>query len=489
MRKEGLGTDGFTAEDGLFKRLPESLFAPLAAPSRDHYWRLLLQLYDRYFGPDAEQPAEGYDHRTITAEIDRFMLSNRDWVAEDGQPFATEVGVRANLTLAQLRQWGWMRDDKVGIRSNLVMPTNVVGFMGLLKSFAEEGPQVIGGQVQSIHNSLLQVRKNPSEQAAAFHQAAREAVRLISGLNATGVRVREVMDRIGAEGGTRDFVVGFFQHYISELYIRDYQEMRTQNHPLKHRHDILNLVFEISEDMASRDALKAYYGRVYRLNADSDREEYLRRDLDRLSRFHDIQRYLDRLDDAVQRGASQALTKIAYSLRIQGRLDRLIEDAARVTVAGGADARGVALPLGGGGMFSSELLREYKTAKPIPKRTATRKVPMTDRQRALQMLWKARDLARTVTARQVESYLMPLLKQGAPMSSDDLPIVSIGDLCVFTALRREAASRRPRTARRGAGSDAVRSLKWLTVIPLEGEFTDNDYMLTGRFRVERVGKN
>lgn len=472
-------------EDSLFTRLPSQLFAPLASQTREHYWRLLLRLYDNYFGPEADQPEDGFDHRSLTLEIERFLISNKEWVGDDGEPLGSPINVRANLVLARLRSSGWIREDRVGVRSYAVMSPAVVAFLGLLKQFAEEGPQIVGGQVQVIHNTLLQVKANPGDQGAAFSQAAADTVRLVSTLNATSVRVREVMGRLTKGGIRAESVRAFFREYISELYLRDYADLRTLNHPLRHRNEILDLVSQISSDETSKAKLKAWYGAMFHLRSDSECEERFQRDVERLSRFHDIQKYLDRLDDAVGRATQQAVSAITYSLRVQGRVDELVERAAAMAIADETAGVGyAALPLSPGQLFSEGQLREPRGDKPLSKRSATRKVVLTDRQRALMMLRAAREQERSITPKQVEAYVGSFLREGVA-TSDDLRIKTIGDLCVFLALSREANARAFGTGRRGAGSQAVRAVKGLALTPVKGEWTENQFVRAGRFRLER----
>ena len=67
--------------------------------------------------------------------------------------------------------FGWLRADRIGIKNFVSMPTTVQNFLELLRQFAEEGPQIIGGKVQLIYNQLEQVLADPAKQAGGFHEA------------------------------------------------------------------------------------------------------------------------------------------------------------------------------------------------------------------------------------------------------------------------------------------------------------------------------
>ncbi|ROH86416.1 hypothetical protein ED208_15365 [Stagnimonas aquatica] len=447
---------------------------------------MLTRLYDRYFGPDADIPRDGYEHRAISAEIERYILEVPSMAGEDGQPSDTPISVRANQMMATLKQAGWLKEFTTGVKPFVLMPPAIIGLLGVLKQFAEEGPQIVAGSVQIVHNTLKQVRANPGEQAAAFHQAATETMRLVAGLKATGVRVEEVMERLEEEGGTAAFIKAFFQQYISEIYIRDYQELRTANHPLRFRHDILRLVAELRDDQAARRALLAWYATTFRTSSNDKAEELLQRDFDRLGRFHDIQRHLDDLDDSVQRATQKAITAISYSLRVQGRMERLIEQAVDAVLLRDGDDIEHAFVLAPGQLFTEGRLREPNEAKPAMTRTATRRVQLTPRQKALIALRKARDMRRNITSRHVASYASRFASN-RQVSSDDLTIESISDLCIVLEMCREAGVRTYGGSRKTGGSNAVRSTRGLVLHRVPGEWTENEYLRLPRFTMEFKG--
>lgn len=69
----------------LFTVLPAGIFSPLASPNRHHYWRLLTQLYRDRFGPDAPMPPSvGFQRREIVADLERYLLTDDPWEADDG---------------------------------------------------------------------------------------------------------------------------------------------------------------------------------------------------------------------------------------------------------------------------------------------------------------------------------------------------------------------------------------------------------------------
>ena len=64
-----------------------------------------------------------------------------------------------------------------------------------LRAFAEQGPEFVGGRVQSIRNNLKQVHADPEKNASVFQLVAKECSNLLQMLNTTRMRVREANER------------------------------------------------------------------------------------------------------------------------------------------------------------------------------------------------------------------------------------------------------------------------------------------------------
>lgn len=133
----------------LFDRVPPLTFAPLAVLRHGQYWDLLLHLYDARFGPDAT-PAEGdgFSQRAITLEIEKFLAGIT--LASVDDALDTPLNIRANTDYRYLVDTGWLREDRIGVKRFVSMPTGLQRMLELLRQFAEEGPQHIGGKVQII---------------------------------------------------------------------------------------------------------------------------------------------------------------------------------------------------------------------------------------------------------------------------------------------------------------------------------------------------
>jgi hypothetical protein len=472
---------------GLFDRLPGGLFGPLAS-SKNHewYWNLLLRLYDRFFGPEATPPeGDGYIQRSITLEIERYIVDVADWVNEDeGDSPDTPLNVQSNTVYRYLVASGWLREDQIGVRNFVIMPTAVQKFLELLRQFAEEGPQIIGGKVQLIYNQLKEVVLKPATQASGFHEAALQARQLVSILSATTMRVRDAMDLLATQETTAAFIRTFFDDYIGQLYIRDYHELRTENHPLRHRWEIINAALTLRDDPEKRKTMVAYYQVAFRCVTQEEAEEKFEKDVSRFLMFKDIDVHLNRLNSSVDRATSQALANLQYKLRTQGHLDRLISGAiARLT-----KPESPALPTMG--LLPGPLLGESRLPSAARKdgpavRTAMIRKTMTIEQQATIRLKRAMKMSREVTVSQVADYLNANLTATPTIESDALPINTIHQFCLFVVVSRLALASRNHAI---AGHKAHPMLVGLRDFRFEcqpGKWTDNPYLQVPKFTVTR----
>lgn len=465
----------------LFDRVPGDIFRPLSGPNRWRMWRLLIDLYDEFFGPDASLvPEDGFTHRTVTQAIELHLLTHPGWSDDEIDPL-TPANVRANLLLNRLVECGWLRDERIGVRNFIGMRPEVGKFLEHLKQYAEDGPADLGGSIQIIHNTLKEAERDPEGQAPAFRRAAKEARDLVATLNHTHIRVREVMSSLSAETSTAGYIRAFFDDYISGIFIRDYRELRTTNHPLRNRHEILRIVSDLRDDRERRGHLAAGYRKLLGTDESDAIDVAMSKDFDRLRRFEDIEHYLERLDSSVTRAARQALAYITYRLRTRDRLDRLLQHTADAVVAQGTDT--IMTPWGAGGLFAESMLREPVTRRPPAPRVPVKKREPTLEERALWNLQRLMVRNREVTPAAATAYLQRQLAQRLQLSSDEMQIESIQDLVIFAALAR-VAHHRARVGTFGADVPLSRGLRQYRITLEENAVTENAYILVPRFVVQ-----
>jgi hypothetical protein len=425
------------ASTALFQRIPDRLFSPLASTNRRGYWALLCHLHRRRFGPDAPlPPSYGFLQREITQEIEDHLGYADEWQPEDGEEPDTPPNIRAQGLFSRLVDVGWLRLEKYGVEKTVHMSPAVGQLLSQLIAFAETGPVFVSGKIRSIEAAVAQILKGEAG-GDLLREAAEQCRNLLVHIRNTGTNVRDLMATIGAQSSTAQYVRSFFQDYISEVFIGDYQELRTREHPLSKRQQILEAVEQIDIEPEQRKRLLEWY--VQRLaGGDTSRAQAaFERDLQRLYELSRIEEYLDRLDDEIRSANKRALAFLDYKLRAIRPIDQLLRQAldkiltrserTQPPVAFGPDV------LMGGARLAQP---RKESARHAP--SALRQTVISERTRAIGNMARRAQQRRTVTPVTLRAYAARVLEGTPVVSNADLPMDSLEDLRAYQALTSTA---------------------------------------------------
>lgn len=418
----------------IFDRLPLGLFGPLTGRNGRRMWDLIGRLAQQFFGPDCIPPhADGYLHEQITKEIERFLLDAQWEDEERGEILATPLNIQANNLQERLVTTGWLMEDRVGARVFVSMRPVVARFFETVHQFVEDGPPLIGGNVQLVFNQLRSVVESPREQAQGFISAAQLCVRLIHSLSATTLRARDLIKELLRENETPAFVRRFFGEHISELYVRDFKNLRTENHPLRLRGEILDMVSQVTTEPVARAELLAGYATIAK--SSEVPEQMLDRDIRRFERLIDVQQFIDRMDQVMEQAGRIAASHLEYRLKATDRIESTIEDTIRALQRAetlGIDVEGsLFAPVG----LVSEARLRLPTPAPVKQvRQPMRKREMTLQERAAQLLRREMTRHRDSSPKVLQAYVASHLKPGEVLPAHSLPVDKVEDAVAFLAL-------------------------------------------------------
>lgn len=426
-----------TASGLLFERISDKLFAPLASVNRRQYWAVLCRLYDERFGPDAPlPPSHGFAVRDITRDIEDELQTHEAWAPDDSSSAPeTPVNIRAIGIFNYLVDSGWFRTEKHGVEKRVAMSPAVSHFLAQLVSFAEKGPIFVSAKIRSI-DLLVQDVLACKGSGDLLYDAAEQARSLLNYVRNTGTNVRDIMDAVSEETSTATYVQRFFNDYVEHIFIGDYRELRTREHPLGRRPQILRAIEEISLSDDQRRRLIGWYEAKRAPGDKRKAEELFERDLQRISELRRIDEYLDRLDDEIRRANRKALTRLDYQLRSLRPVEHLVRAAITATIAGKRDV--LLDPFPAGEMMSGDRLAEPRKVVLRPPPSPLRKeVPSFREIAKARLARRARD-ARTVTIQQVNDLVLAKLGETEQLDSAAVLGNSITEVRAYQLLARAA---------------------------------------------------
>ena len=428
-----------TASTALFKRLPDRLFAPLGSVNRHGYWSVLCELHKRRFGPDAPiPPSYGYLQRDIHKDIEDHLTYDEAWEAENGESPDTPLNIRAIGIFNQLHECGWFRVDRYGMEKTVTMAPGVSQLLNLLINFAETGPIFVSGKIRSIDASLTTVI-NGDGGGDLLREAAEQARHLFEHIRNTGMNVRDLMTMISAETTTRSYIRNFFNEYIEQVFIGDYRELKTKEHPLSRSPQILRTVEILSSDGVHRARLIDWYSQRMASGNQEKGASLFERDIRRLFELERISEYLERLDQEFYRANKRALAFIDYRIRSPRPVDHLIRHGIERLLSLHASSE-VAPLFAPDMLISGNRLAEPKRSIERPPASPLRQQAISDRTRALANIMRRAREARAVTVPKMMSYVSGALAGDTSVSSEALPAGTIEEVRTYQMLHSIAMS-------------------------------------------------
>lgn len=467
----------------LFDRLPERLFGPLASQNKQAYWAILCALYENRFGPNAPlPPSHGYTHRDITQDIENELVIHDAWIDEDNDAPGTPRGIRAIIIFNRLQESGWLHFYQYGVIKRVSMTPTVSQFLGRLINFAETGPIFVAGKVRSIEANLKLVTEGAGGDSLA--EAAEQARNLLEHISNTGTNIHDLMVALAKEDTTTQYVRRFFNDFVEQVFIGDYKELRTRDHPLSRRPQILRWAEDLHASNTSRERLIAWYEAKRYPGNRAKAERMFERDIQKLLDLQRIDDYLERLDDEIRWANRRALVYLDYRLRSLRPIDQIVDAAIARVIASRKESHDT--PFAPGDMISATRLAEPRRHEVRQVASELREDAPTEEDIARAKLKALARSVRMVTAPKLIEFVSYQLSGKQKIESEELKLNSVSDIRAYqtllllgalmesgsTELQKKATVMMRGFRIKRTGDDEVQH-KWLSGIP---------------FRIERTGK-
>lgn len=271
----------------LFRYLNDDAFLAFSREHKHLYSLILLDLYDRFFTGTPAFPTP----QEVTHAIYDVMRANPAlW--NEGDDFGellpevvsagrrrikraaatkTETADRALLIARQMYQrlivWGWLEEEEYGLRVTVDMSMGPLLVIQRLASLNKDVSQRFGGLIVTIRVNLEAVEKlNPTvvdrkqrEVALALREARNQVDQFTKSLRAILSDLKRIRRTVMESKTVGDRLEAFFEEFVEQLLLRDFESILTFNHPYRFRDTIVDLARRIAHTPATMQVLSEEY--------------------------------------------------------------------------------------------------------------------------------------------------------------------------------------------------------------------------------------
>ncbi|MDO9428671.1 MAG: DUF5716 family protein [Methylobacterium sp.] len=260
----------------LFRHLSDDAFLIFSRRHRFAYEAALLEVHDRFFATGIAFPTP----REVTHVLYDLVARRPDLIEDidpgDGLPELVSKGRRrlrfidtggengdralrfaAHLYQGLLRT-GWLEEEEYGLKVTVDMPMGALLVVQRFASLKADVSQRFGGLIVHVKTSLEHVErlserntpKNRGDAAHALHTSRTNVEAFARGLRAILSDLRRIRKALLEAQGLRQKMETYFEEFIGELLLKDFQSILTFNHPYRFRDQIITSVRAISVDRA-----------------------------------------------------------------------------------------------------------------------------------------------------------------------------------------------------------------------------------------------
>jgi hypothetical protein len=259
----------------LFRYLHDDAFLVFSREHKHLYAACLLDLHERFF---TGAPAFPTPQQVVHAIYDVMRANPSLWTENDdfGEVLPemvsagrrrmrradvgriSETGDKALLIArklyARLLAWGWLEEEEYGLRVTVDMAMGPLLVIQRLANLNKDISQRFGGLIVQIRLNLEAVEKlNPQvtdrkqrEAALAVREARNQADQFTKSLRAILSDLKRIRRTVMESKTVGDRLEAFFEEFVEQLLLKDFESILTFNHPYRFRDAIVDLARRIS---------------------------------------------------------------------------------------------------------------------------------------------------------------------------------------------------------------------------------------------------
>lgn len=251
----------------LFDYYPEAIFNPLASPNKRLYFAVIESLYSTFFDDSAEYIETTIEIAKIKSHIEHVLFDS-----ELGAYFDEDKGVevelksiedfknRAGAIYSKLKESGWLKIDKDGVRQRIYMSPRINGLIEFLSKSSHNFSDEIGGSVFSIYQTLLGVSSqnySAKDIVGALNNATSQSRRISQRMNNLGAELLDLHEKLGELLDLSEKTKMFFEDFIGNSSFTAYKDIKGTNHPFRFKSEILKLLENLEYNPSLREKIIA----------------------------------------------------------------------------------------------------------------------------------------------------------------------------------------------------------------------------------------
>src|SRR6266403_349352 len=350
----------------LFRHLHDDAFLVFSRDHKHLYAACLLDLHERFF---TGAPAFPTPQQVVHAIYDVMRANSSLW--NEGDDFgedlpemisagrrrirradvtrASEKGDKA-LSLARqlysrLLAWEWLEEEEYGLRVTVDMAMGPLLVIQRLASLNKDLSQRFGGLIVQIRLNLEAVERltpditdrKQREAALAVREARNQADQFTKSLRAILSDLKRIRRTVMESKTVGDRLEAFFEEFVGQLLLKDFESILTFNHPYRFRDAIVDLARRIAHTPATMQVLSEEYVAASISASMTDAVFDVEADLLAVeSTFGQIGEMFERIESFRRQLEARVRNTIKYAERgthglvgragdLVGRLDRLLE--------------------------------------------------------------------------------------------------------------------------------------------------------------------
>ncbi|WP_410750502.1 Wadjet anti-phage system protein JetA family protein [Citrobacter sp. U14242] len=465
----------------LSAELSPAIFKPLASNKNSSvYVACIWALYDRLVRHqhtlDECHPKEAREIIRRALVQYNLQLDNDD-MPEIPDPSETDDTHRI---YSFLRETGWLHEQAtVGYRRICYIPQIPSQLVAALDMIKQGRIDEVGATCKGVYLQLVAAIQDPRENASQIAIARSMGINFLSSLSAMQGQMRDLIYQATESESGLKIIKLFFEDFLKGILLKGYSHLKNSNHPYRYREITIQKALQILTDDVLMDNLtRSLCSADQQTSAEKIRRE-LKNDLNTIiDTFENIDRLLSRIDDYRRSLTTRTRETIEYMRSSLPGLDQRLIDL----IAKTSTVPDEAMLSGPGDIYSS--LSEYRLRRPStphvePQATELETPYKNPLKLAENMAMREYLERRRENPARVHAYLEQHLGKKSYITSDELKIETLDDMLAYIQIRRLLYNAVPLKSR------YYKLAQLFRVSPVDGEYTENEYLTTPKLKIER----